>query len=665
MAVSRLLPAGGANDFNVNVGGAYTSVTFTKEYSSGSYSMVSGDNDSTYDVYIYNASGANVGYTKSGSLTASAGFNKMVILGGTTGDVLSFSYKTTFVSVDDSDEVTAGPVVVSVSPSAVPSIDDTFTVTGRNFASDCTVTFTGTGYSATAAKNIVRSSATSLIVTRPDNMPPEAAPYTITVENPGVTNPTGANSHILTNSITSGTNPAWSTPSVLQTFSKGIAFSQTFLATDTEALDIDYSLVTGSFPTGLTLNEESGVLNGTPTSTSNVSFTIRATDTGGNFLDRAFTSAHAIPAWGSNAALSFTQGVAFSRQLVATHSTTGATLSYSIATGTLPTGVTMTSGGLISGTPSANTATATITFRATDNGANTADLAIATSYLLYTGFVSPTTFTNSVGTRFGPTITQVRTQLGNPAWANTYLTQPSHQGYNLWTVPEGGTYQITVAGAAGRGASYNNAGGGNIIRANMTLVAGAQYYITTGACPTGGQVASNGGSGGMSAFAMSDGATALLVGGGGSGSSSNTSSYRNGQYSTDGTGTYVSGTDGGGGSYSSYVSGGGGWNTDGGTWSSGGTGKGWTLGGVGGDGGAFDGGFGGGTGGSQADWPGGAGGGGYRGGNGTSHGSNGGGTSYANLTYWGQAHNMSNVTNVGTNGGSGTNSQGYVTITKL
>ena len=209
MAVSRLLPAGGANDFNVNVGETYTSITFTKEYSSGSYSIVSLNNDTSYDVYIYNASGANVGYTKSGSLTASSGFNKMVILGGTPSDVLSFSYKTTYVSVDDSDEVTAGCVVTSVSPSAVPSIDDTFTVTGRNFATDCTVTFTGTEYTATAAKNIVRSSATSLIVTRPDNMPPTSAPFTITIENPGVTNPTGSNSHILPNSITSGTNPVW------------------------------------------------------------------------------------------------------------------------------------------------------------------------------------------------------------------------------------------------------------------------------------------------------------------------------------------------------------------------------------------------------------------------------------------------------------------------
>jgi hypothetical protein len=31
MAVSKLAASGGANDFNVNIGGTYTAITFTKE----------------------------------------------------------------------------------------------------------------------------------------------------------------------------------------------------------------------------------------------------------------------------------------------------------------------------------------------------------------------------------------------------------------------------------------------------------------------------------------------------------------------------------------------------------------------------------------------------------------------------------------------------------
>ncbi len=191
MSVSRLLPGGGANDFNLNIGGSFTSVSFDKEYSSGSYSIVSGNNDTTIDIYAYNSDGSLAGYTNTKSFTATKGFNKMVILGGQTGDVLGFTYKTTYTTVDDSDEVTAGPVATSLTPSAVPKIDDTFTITGRNFASNCTVTFSSTTgvYTSTAAKSIVRSSATSLIVTRPDNLPVGNSPYTITVQNPGVNNP--------------------------------------------------------------------------------------------------------------------------------------------------------------------------------------------------------------------------------------------------------------------------------------------------------------------------------------------------------------------------------------------------------------------------------------------------------------------------------------------
>ncbi len=209
MAVSRLIPSGGANDFNLNIIGATTSVTFDKEYSGGSYSIVSSAVDTTLDIYAYNVSGTLVGYTSTKAFTASGGFNKMVVIGGTVGDVLGFTYKKTFTTATATNEVTAGPVAVSVSPSSATKIDDTVTITGANFASDVTVTFSSTTgvYTSTAAKNIVRSNSTSLIVTRPDNFPVGNSPYTLTVSNPGVTNPVGSNPHILANSVTAGSSP--------------------------------------------------------------------------------------------------------------------------------------------------------------------------------------------------------------------------------------------------------------------------------------------------------------------------------------------------------------------------------------------------------------------------------------------------------------------------
>jgi hypothetical protein len=66
--------------------------------------------------------------------------------------------------------------------------------------------------------------------------------------------------------------------------------STSVLATDSENTDIDYSLISGNLPTGISLNQETGAVTGTITaSTGTYSFTIRAVDTGGNTVDRQFS----------------------------------------------------------------------------------------------------------------------------------------------------------------------------------------------------------------------------------------------------------------------------------------------------------------------------------------------------------------------------------------
>ena len=119
---SGWLPATGANDFNVTLNGLVTTATFTKEYFEGAYTINSALSDSTYDIYVYNTQGAQVGYTKSPSLTATGNFNKIVIVGGSSGDLLSFSYKTTFTATNTTGEVTAGAFITSVTPTALNSI---------------------------------------------------------------------------------------------------------------------------------------------------------------------------------------------------------------------------------------------------------------------------------------------------------------------------------------------------------------------------------------------------------------------------------------------------------------------------------------------------------------------------------------------------------------
>jgi Putative Ig domain len=289
MAVSKFTNSSSANDFNLNIGSTYSVVTLTQEYPAGAYSFTSVANDTTMDLYFYNAQGY-VCYTNTKGVIAPNGFNKVVVIGGTVGDVLSFSYKTTFTTVAETSEVTAGPVVLSVTPTSLPNVNSSTTVTGLNFATDVTATFTGTDSLVRNAKSVVRGSATSLVVTRPDSLPISSSPYTLTITNPSVTyQPTGTNSHLI--SVTAGVGPVWQTPAgALTGGTTNVAYSYTLSATDADGgSSVTYALSSGTVPAGTTLNTTTGVLSGTATSYSASTFTVRATDSGGNFADRTFS----------------------------------------------------------------------------------------------------------------------------------------------------------------------------------------------------------------------------------------------------------------------------------------------------------------------------------------------------------------------------------------
>jgi len=370
---SGWLPATGANDFNVSVSGSVTTATFTKEYFAGAYTIASALTDNTYDIYVYDTTGNQVGYTKSPSLSATGNFNKIVVIGGSQGDLLSFSYKTTFTASSTTSEITAGAFISSVTPTALNTIDDTATIVGGNFSSNVVVYFVGSDNIERATKSTVRSSNSQLIVTRPDNFPTNLGTYKIVVENPGITRPTGSSLHILNNAVTAGTAPNWTTGTTLPEVRKNIAYSTTLIATDTEGTDIDYSVVSGSLPNGITLNNETGVLSGTYTGADFITtnLVIRAVDTGGNTVDRTFTIYSDDPVWVSSGSYSINPGTSGTISLQATDLSP---LTYSIISGTLPTGLSLNpSTGVISGTPTSVITSNSMVFRVTDSVGHFAD----------------------------------------------------------------------------------------------------------------------------------------------------------------------------------------------------------------------------------------------------------------------------------------------------
>jgi hypothetical protein len=291
------------NDFIVSTGtSGNTTVTLSKDFAAGSYVVVSALSDTAYDIYLVASDGTSAGSvnstTASTTIDASKAFNTVVIYGAQNNDTFTFTFKYVFSpSADNTSIVAAGPRVTSVGTNVLPNVDSSTTITGKNFASNATVTFTGTDNVVRNAKSVTRNSSTSLTVVRPDDLPNAYQPYTITVLNPGISAPTSTNLHKL-GSLSGGSVPTWSTSvgELSTIMTKGSAYSHSLEASDPDTGgSVTYSVASGSLPSGLSLNSSTGVISGTSSDNfGTYSITVRATDAGGNYVDRAFTLANFI-----------------------------------------------------------------------------------------------------------------------------------------------------------------------------------------------------------------------------------------------------------------------------------------------------------------------------------------------------------------------------------
>ncbi len=112
-----------------------------------------------------------------------------------------------------------------------------------------------------------------------------------------------------------------------------------------------YSIAEGSLPEGVTLNESTGEITGTPVTTGSFNFTITAANEFGQITVGTFDLALTVaPGWtDSELEVSILRGVRYTDSLVA-HGTPAPR--YSVASGILPTGLTLnTETGELSGTP--------------------------------------------------------------------------------------------------------------------------------------------------------------------------------------------------------------------------------------------------------------------------------------------------------------------------
>lgn len=130
-----------------------------------------------------------------------------------------------------------------------------------------------------------------------------------------------------------------------------------------------WNVTSGNLPTGLNIGSSTGTISGTPTASGNYAFTLQVTDSGtptaltasGQF---SISIAAAPPIVFSTTSLANgVIGTAYSATIAATGG--AGTLTYKVTTGSLPTGLSLSSAGAITGTPTA-TGKASFTVTASD-----------------------------------------------------------------------------------------------------------------------------------------------------------------------------------------------------------------------------------------------------------------------------------------------------------
>jgi hypothetical protein len=275
------------------------------------------------------------------------------------------------------------PTVVSVSPSTYNGEQGTsFTINGTNFDTTVSVKFITNSGSEYVAGSITRVNSSQLIATTPQDFTVADEPLKVKIIN-------GSGlSYILDNAIDCGGVPNWSTASgTILSIATGGSVNTSVSAIDPdEDATVTYAIVSGSLPSGVTLNTSTGAITGTApsvSSTTTYNFTISATDNAGNSTQRAFSIAvnNAAPTWNtSSGSLATLSGYSSASINLSATEPEGQTLTYSIVSGSLPSGLSLnTSTGAITGDVSnpASASTSNFTVRVSDPSNNYAERAFS------------------------------------------------------------------------------------------------------------------------------------------------------------------------------------------------------------------------------------------------------------------------------------------------
>ena len=175
------------------------------------------------------------------------------------------------------------PTITSVSPDTIENTQTSITVTGTNFVNGANIEAIATNGAIIQADTVTFNSSTSI-----------SANFTITTDGTyylRIENPDGNAVRSSTALLTVSDAPTWTTAAgSLGSAAAGSAISFTVAATSDSA--VTYAKTSGTFPGGVTIDSNTGVISGTEsgaTAETIYSFTIRATDAEAQTADRAFS----------------------------------------------------------------------------------------------------------------------------------------------------------------------------------------------------------------------------------------------------------------------------------------------------------------------------------------------------------------------------------------
>ncbi|SFA99020.1 Putative Ig domain-containing protein [Collimonas sp. OK607] len=210
--------------------------------------------------------------------------------------------------------------------------------------------------------------------------PTAAGSSTFSVKYTDSSTGTGPFSQAKSMTIVINATPVVVAPATLTAGAVGVAYAGGPLTASGGTAPYTFSITAGALPAGMSLSS-SGALTGTPTAGGTFSFTVRATDQNSFSGSLAYTLVINAPTIGIAPTTLPAAAVAsaYSQNVTASGGTGGYT--YAITAGALPAGTSLSSAGVLSGTPTAG-GTFNFTVTATDSSTGTGPYTGSRAYAL-------------------------------------------------------------------------------------------------------------------------------------------------------------------------------------------------------------------------------------------------------------------------------------------